>query len=218
MTDQDITPTQVPINRRRFLGWAGTRGVALGVAGVGLPALLAACGDDDPARPSTTKTAYLGKGMLLEPVDTSAMTATFKLGQCYPGSRYFVLDHSVAPMAEGTFTSFSPRLQTGPSEAGATGRTNVFMNGIEGPGRMGFQPSAFDFTAGDPVWSPYWDHWTYAWKDGVEPRLITSQTEIHEARDAGDLDEFPGVPETNGEIFTVNCPVPVLAPNTFEPA
>lgn len=40
------------------------------------------------------KTAYLGNGMLLEPVDTSAMTVTFKLGQCYPGSRYFVLDHS----------------------------------------------------------------------------------------------------------------------------
>lgn len=164
------------------------------------------------------RTAYLGKGMLLEPVDTSAMTAAFKLGQCYPGSRYFVLDHSMGPMAEMTFTAFSPRLQAGPSKAGATGRTNVFMNGIEGPGPMGFQPSAFDFPAGDPAWSPYWDHWTYAWKDGVEPRLLTSQTEIHEARDAGELDEFPGVPDTKGVIFTVNCPVPVLAPNTFEPA
>ena len=68
------------------------------------------------------KTAYLGKGMLLEPVDTAAMTATFKLGQCYPGSRYFALDHSIAPMAEGTFTSFSPCLHRGPTEAGATGR------------------------------------------------------------------------------------------------
>lgn len=164
------------------------------------------------------KTSYLGKGMLLEPVDTSAMTATFKLGQCYPGSRYFVLDHSMGPMAEMTFTAFSPRLQTGPSEAGATGRTNVFMNGIKGPGPMGFQPSAFDFTAGDPAWSPYWDHWTYAWKDDVKPRLLTSQSAIHKARDDGDLDEFPGTPDTNGAIFTVNCPVPVLAPNTFEPA
>lgn len=391
MTDQISTPGRVPIDRRRFLGWMGSRGVALGAVGVGLPALLAACGDDDdnggvvgaggdgtttsaaqaaeearaivgdvvdfaltsdewpgafgfvtmriragafdgndvyfvrtdaseedfavaeelvyvpklatltgdglsgaayvveggaadqpvvfssePGRDDYTpawtlhrvswsgtprilrsemevlnakaageltvertdivfnagivkwsnsemavddeKTAYLGKGMLLEPVDTSAMTATFKLGQCYPGSRYFVLDHSMGPMAEMTFTSFSPRLQTGPSEAGATGRTNVFMNGIEGPGPMGFQPSAFDFDAGSPAWSPYWDHWTYAWKDGAKPRLLTSQTAIHEARDAGDLDEFPGVPDTNGEIFTVNCPVPILAPATFEPA
>ncbi|MGI8806625.1 MAG: DUF7482 domain-containing protein [Acidimicrobiales bacterium] len=391
MTDQHSTPARAAIDRRGFLGWAGSRGVALGVAGIGLPALLAACGDDDnggtvaapggagtgtsaaqaaeearaivgdvtdfaltsdewpgafgfvtlrirkgafdgndvyfvrtdtsdkdfasteelvyvpklatmtgdglsgaayvvedgaadqpvvfssePGRDDYTpawtlhrvvwsgpprvlrsemdvrdaeaagdlsiertdivinagivkwsdgemavdadKTAYLGKGMLLEPVDTTAMTATFKLGQCYPGSRYFVLDHSMAPMAEGTFTSFSPRLHGGPSEAGATGRTNVFMNGLDGPGPMGFQPSAFDFTAGEPAWSPYWDHWTYAWKDGVEPRLLTSQTAIHEARGAGDLDEFPGVPDTAGQIFTVNCPVPVLAPNTFEPA
>ncbi len=52
----------------------------------------------------------------------------------------------------------------------------------------------------------------------MEPRLLTSQTAIHEASDAGDLDEFPGVPDTAGEIFTENCPVPVLAPNTFEPA
>ncbi|MGH9185183.1 MAG: DUF7482 domain-containing protein [Acidimicrobiales bacterium] len=163
------------------------------------------------------KTAYLGQGMLLEPADTGAMTATFKLGQCYPGSRYFVLDHSMGPMAEMTSTAFSPRLQGGPSRAGATGRTNVFMNGIEGPGPMGFQPSAFDFDAGHPAWSPYWDHYAYAWRDGVEPRVLRSQTEIHEARDAGELDEFPGVPDTNGEVFTVNCPVPILAPPTFEP-
>lgn len=90
------------------------------------------------------KTAYLGKGMLLEPIDTTAMTATFKLGQCYPGSRYFVLDHSMAPNG-----GVSPRLHRGPSEAGATGPTNVFMNGLAGPGPIGFQPSAFDFTAGN---------------------------------------------------------------------
>jgi hypothetical protein len=162
-------------------------------------------------------TGYLGQGQLIEPVDTTGMTATFKLGQCYPGSRYFVLDHSIAPAAEMTFTVASPRLQGGPSEAGATGRTNVFMNGIEGPGPMGFQPSAFDFDAGDPAWSPYWDHYTYAWVDGVEPRVLTSQTAIHEARDAGELEEFPGMPDTEGEVFTVNCPVPVLAPITFNP-
>jgi hypothetical protein len=32
----------------------------------------------------------------------------------------------------------------------------------------------------------------------------------------GDLTEFVGVPDTKGKGFTVNCPVPVLAPNTFE--
>src|SRR5918995_1546900 len=174
--------------------------------------------DDQPTVFSTEpgRDDYLGDGQLLEPVDTTAMRATFKLGQCYPGSRYFVLDHSADAAAEMTQTVFSPRLQDGPSGAGATGRTNVFMNGLEGPGPMGFQPSAFDFAARDPAWSPYWDHWTYAWRDGVEPRLLESQTAIHDARDAGDLDEFPGTPDMGG-LFTVNCPVPVLAPDTYRP-
>lgn len=165
----------------------------------------------------TERTAYLGGGQLLEPVDTVGLRVTFKLNQCYPGNRYFVLDHSMAPMAEMTQTVFSPRLHGGPSASGATGRTNVFMNGLEGPGPMGFQPSAFDFNARDAAWSPYWDHYAYMWRDGTEPRLVTSQDAIHQARDADELEEFPGVPDTNGEVFTVNCPVPVLAPPTYQP-
>jgi hypothetical protein len=159
--------------------------------------------------------AYLGQGPLLEAPDTGAMRVTFKLGQCYPGSRYFVTEHSIEPAAAMTKTVFSPGLQGGPTEAGATGRTNVFMNGLPGPGPMGFQPSVFDFDAGDVQWSPYWDHFTYAWTDEAEARLLTTEDEIHTARDAGELDEFPGTPDTKGMVFTVNCPVPVLAPPTF---
>lgn len=160
-------------------------------------------------------TDYLGPGQLTEPPDTDAMTVTFKLHECYPNVRYIVTDTDLQPMAEGMAVVHTPRL-AGSSEAGATGRTNVFMNGFDGPGPMGFQPSVFDTQAGDPEWSPYWDHMTYAWADGVEPRLLTTEAEIHEARDAGEVEEFPGVPETEGAIFVVNCPVPVLAENTFE--
>ncbi len=163
----------------------------------------------------TERTSYLGPGQLLAPPDTRALTVRFKLHECFPNSRYIVTDHSIAPAAEMTKTIFAPRLQGGPSQAGATGRTNVFMNGVKGTGPMGFQPSAFDWPAGDPAWSPYWDHYTYAWKDGKTPRLLTSQSAIHAARDAGELTEFPGVPDTKGEVFTVNCPVPVAAPNVF---
>jgi hypothetical protein len=164
------------------------------------------------------RTQYLGPGQLLAPPDTDKMEVTFKLNQCFPGSRYIVtepLDHPSSRDDQHDLR-FAPKLQGAPSEAGATGRTNVFMNGVEGPGPMGFQPSAFDLDAGDPAWSPYWDHFTYAWKDDATPRVFTSETEIHEARDAGELDEFPGMPDTNGEICTVNCPVPVLAPVSFE--
>lgn len=157
---------------------------------------------------------YLGPGQLLERVDTSGLTVTFKLHECFPGVRYIVTDTSLQPMAEGMAVVHSPGLERSPG-AGATGRTNVFMNGIEGPGPMGFQPSVFDSEAGDPEWSPYWDHMTYSWSDGMTPRVLTTEREIHAARDEGELEEFPGTPDTGGEIFTVNCPVPILAPNTF---
>jgi hypothetical protein len=89
------------------------------------------------------------------------------------------------------------------------------MNGIPGPGPMGFQPSVFDSLAGEPAWSPYWDHMTYAWRKEATARVLADEAAVHEARDAGELEEFPGTPETNGQTFTVNCPVPVVAPNTF---
>jgi hypothetical protein len=162
----------------------------------------------------TERREYLGGGQLLEPPDTSGMTVTFKLHECFPGVRYIVVDTSLEPMAEGMHIAHSLRL-AGTHDAGATGRTNVFMNGMKGPGPMGFQPSVFDSQAGSPEWSPYWDHMTYAWKEGRPPRVLRTEREVHAARDAGDLDEFPGTPDTAGAIFTVNCPVPVLAPNTF---
>lgn len=165
----------------------------------------------------TELTDYLGGGQLIEPPDTDNLRVTMKLNQCYPSTWYIVTDHSLPGPAQNTNTVLSDGLQEGPSEAGATGRTNVFMNGIPGPGPMGFQPSAFDFPAGDPEWSPYWDHFAYRWRDDATPRVLTTQTEVHEARDAGELEEFPGVPPTEGVVFTVNCPSPVLAPVTFEP-
>jgi hypothetical protein len=78
---------------------------------------------------------------------------------------------------------------------------------------MGFQPSVFDTQAGDPEWSPYWDHMTYAWADDAEVRVLTTEDELHAARDDGELEEFPGTPDTNGKTFVVNCPVPVIAEN-----
>jgi hypothetical protein len=157
---------------------------------------------------------YLGGGQLVEPPDTSGMRVTFKLHECFPGVRYIVADTSLEPMADGMHIVASPGL-TESRPAGATGRTNVFMNGLDGPGPMGFQPSVFDSRAGEPEWSPYWDHMTYAWAEDVVPEVLRTEDEVHAARDAGDLEEFPGTPDTNGEVFTVNCPVPVLAPNTF---
>ncbi|MEX0991200.1 MAG: hypothetical protein WD004_02890 [Actinomycetota bacterium] len=157
---------------------------------------------------------YLGGGQLIEPPDIAAGTVTFKVHECFPASRYIVCDTSMEPMAEGMHVAYSPELE-GATDAGATGFVNVFMNGIPGSGPMGFQPSVFDATAGDPAWSPYWDHMTYAWASEQGARVLRSQAEIHEARDGGELDKFPGTPDTDGTVFTVNCPVPVVAANSF---
>ena len=156
---------------------------------------------------------YLGPGQLLEKPDTKNLTVMFKLHECFPGVRYIVTDVALGPMADGMKVVHSPKL-AGASKAGATGRTNVFMNGMKGSGPMGFQASVFDSQAGAPAWSPYWDHMTYAWKEGKTPRILRDEASVHAARDGGELDEFAGTPDTKGATFVVNCPVPVLAPNT----
>ncbi len=162
------------------------------------------------------RSEYLGPGQLLAAPDTTGMRVMFKLHECFPGVRYIVTDTSMAPMAKGMNIVHSPRLQAA-SEAGATGRTNVFGNGVKGSGPMGFQPSVFDTQAGNPAWSPYWDHLTDTWTDGNSPRVLTTEAAVHAARDAGELQEFRGSPDTKGALFSVNCQVPVLAPNTFTP-
>ena len=155
-----------------------------------------------------------GGGQLIEKPDTAGLEVMFKLHECFPQVRYIVVDTSMEPMAVGMNIAASPAL-AGSSQTRPRGRTNVFMNGLKGPGPTGFQLSVFDPQAGAKEWSPYWDHMTYAWKKAKSARVLTTEGEVHQARDSGELDEFPGTPDTKGEVFTVNCPIPVTAPNTF---
>ena len=195
----------------RAAGGAGELTIATDDVVVNMPVVRWSSGEM-PVDPDLVE--YLGGGQLIEVPDTADGSVLFKLHECFPGSRYIVCDTSAPPMAEGMQINGSPGLG-GASAADATGRVNVFMGGIEGSGPMGGQPSVFDSSAGEPAWSPYWDHMTYVWKEDADARVLTNESEIHEARDAGELDEFPGTPDTGGETFTVNCPVPVVAPNTF---
>ncbi len=160
--------------------------------------------------------SYLGTGQLLGPPDTSAMTATFKLHECFPGSRYIVTDTSAAPMAPMMSIAAAPPTQGLIGEDyDATDKIWVFGNGLEGSGVMGFQPAIFGHQAGDPVWSPFWNHFTLTWEEGVQPRVLTSAQEIQAALDAGEVRQWNGTPDTDPTGFIVNCPVPVLAPNSF---
>ena len=160
-------------------------------------------------------TAPLGGGPLVEAPDTAGGRVTFKLHQCYPGSRYIATDTSAGPMA--------PMMGIVPSEAtqalldvGATAPIYVFGNGIPGPGAMGFQPAIFNSKAGDPVWSPFWDHVTAVWSEGATPAVLRTEAELFARRDAGELQLFKGTPDSGGMGFVVNCPAQVLAPNIFD--
>lgn len=159
----------------------------------------------------------LGAGPLIEAPDLESGTVTFKLHQCYPGSRYIATDTSAVPMAPmmGVVGSAPTQLLR---EANATAPIYVFGNGLPGPGPMGFQPSVFNSKAGDVIWSPFWDHYVVMWKDPEQATVLTSEAEIMAAVEAGTLELFTGTPDTHPEGFVVNCPSPVLAPNPYDPA
>lgn len=165
----------------------------------------------------TEKVGYLGTGPLIEPVNTDNMTVTFKLHECYPGSRYIITDTSAAPMAPMMAISPSPVTQALVG-VGATDEIWVFANGIPGSGVMGFQPAIFDHSAGDPIWSPFWDHFTVSWVDEGNARVLTSSDEIRELIESGELELFNGTPNSHPNGFVVNCPVPIKAANTFQPS
>jgi len=164
------------------------------------------------------KVEALGGGPLVAPIDTSNMTATFKLHECYPGSRYIVTDTSAVPMA--------PMMSIAPSgntqilaELGATDEIWVFGNGLPGPGAMGQQPAVFDNQAGNPVWSPFWLHFTAVWEDESAAELITNSAQIRELEASGALTIYKGVPDMDQSMpaFVVNCPAPLKAANTYTP-
>jgi hypothetical protein len=159
----------------------------------------------------------LGPGVLISEPDMETGTVTFKLHQCFPGSRYIATDTSAAPMAPMMGVAASEATQ-GLIEVKATAPIYVFMPGLPGPAAMGSQPSVFNSTAGEGIWSPLWEHKTVAWNEGIEPMVLTSEAEIKEHEMAGDLTIFMGVPETDPVSFVVNCPAPVLAPTDYDPA
>jgi hypothetical protein len=81
---------------------------------------------------------------------------------------------------------------------------------------MGFQSGVFDKQAGEPAWSPFWDHFTLTWADGSNVRVLRSGDEIRAAVGAGDVELWNGTPDSHPNGFVVNCPVPVVAPFDFE--
>ena len=157
----------------------------------------------------------LDGGPLVSAPDLEAMTVMFKLHQCYPESYYIITDTGAVPMA-GMMNIVPAPGATALVEAGATEKIYVLGNGIRGFAAMGFQPSIFASKAGEPSWSPMWEHVTVMWNEGATPELLTEQAALKEREDAAQVKMFPGTPDTGGQSFVVNCPAPITAPNTFK--
>ncbi|MCI0710459.1 MAG: hypothetical protein L0154_09890 [Chloroflexi bacterium] len=162
----------------------------------------------------TELVTYLGTGPLISAPNTERMRVTFKLHQCYPGSRYIITDTSAAPMAPMMGIAPSP-VTDALRGVGATDEIWVFGNGIAGSGVMGFQPAVFDHEATNAVWSPFWDHFTAVWADPAAAVVVTSSDQLRQLIDSGALEIFHGTPDTHPTGFIVNCPVPLRAANTF---
>ncbi|MGH2587209.1 MAG: DUF7482 domain-containing protein [Dehalococcoidia bacterium] len=154
-------------------------------------------------------------GPLVSAPDTNAMTVTFKLHQCYPESYYIITDTGAVPMA-GMMNVVGAPKAAALTEVGATEKIYVFGNGIPGFAAMGFQPSVFASKAGELSWSPMWEHITVMWRQGATPALLTKEADILARQQAGEVQLFPGTPDTGGSSFVVNCSTPLTAPNTFK--
>jgi hypothetical protein len=76
----------------------------------------------------------------------------------------------------------------------------LFMDGVKGPNPFGFQMNVIDSIPGDPEYSPLWLHTFVTWNRGVEPRELTSEEEILEAQEAGEV-------TLEGSDLVINCPV-----------
>ena len=154
----------------------------------------------------------LMNGQLFAEPDLDAMTVTMKLHQCFPGSRYIVTDSSMmSPMMSISDAAVTNELK----DLGGTDEIWVFGNGIPGSGVMGFQPAIFDNQAGQPAWSPFWDHFTLVWKDEANARLLVDSAGVRAAIEAGEVEQFNGVPDSHPTGFVVNCPAPILAPTSY---
>jgi hypothetical protein len=172
-------------------------------------------GGELPVDPDLTMP--LGGGPLIEAPDLENGLVTFKLHQCYPGSRYIATDTSAVPMAPMMGVVGSAPTQA-LIDVNGTAPIYVFGNGLPGPGPMGFQPSVFNAKAGDVIWSPFWEHFVVVWKDLEAATVLTTEVDIMAAVEAGTVELFTGTPDTHPEGFVVNCPSPVLAPNPYDPA
>ncbi len=147
--------------------------------------------DDDHMKDGHMKDKYSKKLHL----SRASVPATIPMHQGYydGDSVYYIITDSSEPThaeiiteQQGWKVELAPPLQFAPESA--LSQTYMFTNGIEGDGVHGFQGEVFTSTPATPeTYSALTAHTHVAWNADATPRVLTSQSEIMAASDAGEV-------------------------------
>ncbi|MEX2660184.1 MAG: hypothetical protein WD232_10840, partial [Acidimicrobiales bacterium] len=190
-----------PMGRRQFLGFAGSRGVALGVTGMALPTLLAACSDDDnggvvgaggdgTTTTSEAQAAEEARAVVGDVVDFSLTSDE------WPGAFGFVTMRLREGAFDGNDVYFVRTDASDESFAQAEGLVHVpKLTSLTGDGLSGAayvvedasddQPTVFATEPGRDDYTPAWTLHRVTWSG--EPKIVRSEKEILAAERAGAL-------------------------------
>jgi hypothetical protein len=140
---------------------------------------------------------YLGGGQLIEPADDDGLSATFKLHECFPSLPLHRRRHVVGPDGRGDADRSLAR-----PDKGSSGRRHRSHERVHerssGLGTDGIPAIRLRFSRGSQGVEPYWEpSYTNGRRSGRR-RVLKTQVEIHAARHEGEIEEFPGTPDTNG--------------------
>lgn len=189
MNTTDHSDTETDQTRRGLPWWAPwATALAIAVVVIGVGSWIVATQDDPDAMDDTT-----GMGMGADAPEGMPPVVT----GYYEGERIEFIhtetsDADVArmltDMMNGSPVIHTPALAEVPDETLAL--VYVFTNGVEpdGPGGpFGYQPDVFDTVPGDQGYSPLRSVHLVEWSDSVEPRELTSASDVTQAEKGGDL-------------------------------
>lgn len=185
------------LNRRALFALAGRRGVGLGLAATSLPAILAACGNDDDgagaaasgspvASPQATEGTAIVGDVLGHALTSSEWQGAFgwvrlrlHLAAVDGEEAWFVrTDAFDEDYARREGLVFAPKI-AGLAAAELVGDAFVFTNGADD------QPTVLSSEPGREDYTPAWRVNEVTWEGS--PELLTSAADIRAGADAGNL-------------------------------
>ena len=80
---------------------------------------------------------------------------------------------------------FAPRIGKIPD--GSLAKLYLFTNGVKGPNPFGFQANVVDSIPGQAKYSPLWKVYAVTWSASATPKLLKSEGDVLQAKQAGEL-------------------------------